>query len=295
MTSQTENFGGAADPKKPEVLSAQQYFNLLELLVVEGEGIGKTSNVTAFKLPEITVETLTDTGEHETTNTIAFKKDVYILLDREKWPKANELAVNAAIEDLGKNWGKKTVQINRAGEGLGGTESDIETAVAEKVKTLMGVADLSKAGVYVSTANNFEDDYAPTAPGSTDYQPNPDGKRVALTVTEDIVLPVSWYPGATFDVAKGGTIVTRERKQKDGENVGQFPELAAAIASVRNGTATIEEAIYDDKGVPKFDVWGLHPGFKEANYGDVELSGDVHIIQDLAYLKRDRNLGGLDL
>lgn len=295
MTSNTKTFDDAAAPQEPTVLTPNQYFDLLEQLVTEGEGIGKTSNVTAYKLAEITVETLTDTGEHETTNTIAFKKDVYILFDREKWPQANPLATDAAIEDLGKNWGKKTVQINRAGEGLGGTEADIETAVADKVKALMGIADLSKAGVYVSTANNFEDDYAPTAPGSTDYQPNPDGKRVALTIQEDIVLPVSWYPGATFDVAKGGTIVTRERPQKDGENVGQFPELAAAIASVRSGKATIEEAIYDEKGVPKFDVWGLHPGFREANYGDVELSADVGIIQDLAFLERDRNLGGLDL
>lgn len=294
MTSNTKTFdGAAAAPQEPTVLTPKQYFDLLEQLVIDGKGIGKTSNVTAYKLPEITVETLTDTGEHETTNTIAFKKDVYILFDREKWPRENALATDAAIEDLGKNWGKKTVQVNRAGEDME-AEGDIEAAVADKVKALMGIADLSKAGVYVSTANNFEDDYAPTAPGSTDYMPNPDGKRVALTVTEDIVLPVSWYPGATFDVAKGGTIVTRERPQKDGEDVGQYPELAAAIASVRSGTP-IEEAIYDEKGVPKFDVWGLHPGFREANYGDVELSSDVDAIKDLAYLERDRDLGGLDL
>lgn len=257
------------------IISPEQYFDLCDNLVSKGFGIGKISNVTAFKLPPIRIETLDDEGHHETDAEVAVK-EVYVLFDRETWPLENQLQVDAAIENMGKNWGLRTIAINRAGESLIGNVEDslLQEKVEAEVTRLMGGFDLSEIGVYVSKEGQFREDYRQTAPGSTDYEPNPEGRRVAYDLTQDATLPVEWSPSGFFTAA-GGAVLIRERKQGENEGQGHFFELAEAVRAVKAGEMSIEKALYTEDGKPKFDIWGNKPGFRQANYAEVSLNDET--------------------
>ena len=235
----------------PEILNPQAYYELLLKLATQGQGRGKTIDVTAYKLNDIKVRTLTASGEHETDRDIQVDP-VYICFDQDKWPPENIDATNWAIEDLGRNWGKKIALANTASH-----TPEIED-IEDEIKRILDMPDLERAGVYVQKAKGFEEDYVPTQPGSPNYSPNPEATRVIIDLEEDTKVLMPW--GEEFLIEKGGSLVIRERE-------GHFPDLVKALQQIQDGDDPAN-LLYNEDGNPKFDVYGMHPGFNTDNYGD---------------------------
>lgn len=224
----------------PELLSPAAYKALLEDLVSNGAGYGKTEPVGAFLLEDIKLVTETSSGQDETAKTIKVEK-LYIVMDKDQYPSDYLRAL--VVKDIAKNWGGKIVR-----------ERDLDSP------------DFKGPGIWTGKQSGFDFDYvkadASNAQSSL-YAPNPEAYRVCLTTDTAIKIPVAW---GTFTVEKGGTLAIRER---------DIAELAQALTAIRKGEQTIEQALYktDDKGntVARFDVYGMEPGFLGNNYNPVTL------------------------
>jgi hypothetical protein len=223
----------------PELLSPQAYQALLETLLGQGQGYGKTENVGAFLLQDIKLTTETSGGEIETEKKVAVEK-LYIVMDLAQYPL--EFARGLVVKDIAKNWGGKTIR-----------ERDLNDP------------DFKGPGLWTLKQGTFEADYLKAAESliSSVFKPNPDAYRVCLTAAEDVKIPVQW---GDFLIRAGGTLAVREK---------DVAALADALQSIREGKATAEEALYTtDKGgktVSRFDVYGMEPGFLGKNYNPVEL------------------------
>ncbi|MBL8713876.1 MAG: hypothetical protein JNM12_13335 [Alphaproteobacteria bacterium] len=229
---------------KPAQLDAAAYQAILEKLLSDGTGWGKNKQVGAYFLEKLEFETMTSSGKVETRNSVDFEKKMYVVMDTDQYP--SEYLRNLVIQDITKKWGGKLIK-----------ERDLSEP------------EFSGSGLWLLKKGNFEGDYQPTADKKNTFEPNPAAYRVTLTVDKAVNIPVQWTGG--FVVEAGGDLAIR---QKD------VPALAAALQSIRNGETTAEAALFttDAKSgekVAKFDIYGMEPKFREANYAPVPLYAET--------------------
>jgi len=223
------------------IMGVQQYYDLLTTLTQQTSGWGKTANVGAYLLPDITLVTEKKAGGVETSKNISVEK-LYITIDRDQYPLESQRQM--IIRELCRNYGGKTIG-----------ERELNSA------------DFQAPGVWTLKQSNFEFDYLkvdPTDRTNSEHKPNPEAYRICYATTSDIKIPVQWAGG--FAIATGGTIAVRER---------DIVDLCQALADVKAGVKTAAEALLttNDKGalVSRFDVYGMEPGFLEKNYNPVSL------------------------
>lgn len=241
MTTPAANFNDKAEKAAPpSLMTPEAYCAMLEKLLGEGKGYGKTKGVGGYLMQDIKLETETSSGKTETVKNLTVEK-LYVVMDLDQYK--SETVRKLVIKDIAKNWGGKTVH-----------ERDLESP------------DFKGPGLWTIKKGSFEFDYIPSDPnnlGTGAWKPNPEAFRVTLTTDTPIKMPVQW---GDFVVEKGGTVAIREK---------DVAELAAALQSIRSGEKTIEEALYakDKSGntVSKFDIYGMEPKFLENNYDPVAL------------------------
>ena len=252
MTADTFNTGAEPSAEEPNpMMTPEAYHQLLTQLATSGEGVGKTESVSAYLVPDITIVTETSEGEVETSRDIAVafqagkKQKAYIILDPNHYPL--ERTRQQVVEDMARNWGQKIIH-----------ERDLDSP------------DFKGPGIWVNKDSAVEFDYRPdeSSQAGDVWEPNPEATRIVLATDSPINIPVTWDGG--FTVETGGVIAIRERDMAD---------LVEALAAIENGDASVEEALYSEPGVAKFDVYGMEPGFCEDNYNAVEVKPETQQLQ----------------
>ncbi len=247
MTSlHPDTFNKKSEP--PVQVDAKTYQAILENLVANGDGWGKTKNVGGYFLASLDFETKTSSGKVETRNTVDFAKKMYITMDVDQYP--SEYLRNLVIQDITKKWGGKLIK-----------EREQQSP------------DFSGPGLWLLKKDNFEGDYKPLDAKSNTYAPDPTAWRVMLGVDKAVKIPVVWAGG--FTIEAGGHLAVR---QKD------IPALAQALADIKAGKTTAEEALYvtDEKSkerIAKFDIYGTEPKFQDNNYAPIVLNDVTKDIQ----------------
>ena len=225
------------------VMEPEAYRDLLEQLMMQGQGYGKTEPIAAYLFRNLRLVN-SDTNQQEEVEI----KPVYLVMDLTEWP--NEYGRSLVIKDIWEQYASNILE-----------EQDIN------------VPDFQGPGMWTAKQSSFEDDY--NRREEVDnwgrrlhvYDPDPTAFRVCLEVEERLTIPVPW---GTYPMRKGSTLAVRSR---------DVEALSEALLSVRNGEASIEEALYettkDGKTVSKFDVYGMEPEFLENNYKSVVLEDHV--------------------
>lgn len=240
-TNLAEVFAERAPP--PPLMAAEDYHALLETLLEDGSGYGKTKPVAAYLLRNLRLMDA-DSGEESDVEI----KPLYLVMDLEEWP--NEYGRTLALKDIWEQYMSRMIG-----------EQDMNTP------------DFNGPGLWTAKQSSFDEDYL-RREGLDEkgnrynlYDPDPDAYRLCLPVEKRITVPVQW---GTYTIGKGGTLAVREK---------DIPELTEALQAVRSGKATIEDALYtkDKQGnnVARFDVYGMEPGFLEKNYGSVTLKPET--------------------
>lgn len=221
----------------PALMTPKEYQAILESLLAKGTGWGKTTKVGGYLLDDIVLETETSSGKTETVKKVAVEK-VAVIMDINQYPL--EKTRDLVVQEIASNWGKKIIKQRNPNE-----------------------PEFRGPGLWTIKAGAFKDDYV-AVNGSNTYEPNPAAYRVTVETDKAVKIPVQW---GDFVVEKGGVLAIR---QKD------VPALAEALAAVKAGTTTAEDALYttdkEGKTVAKFDIYGMEPGFLQKNYGAVELN-----------------------
>lgn len=219
---------------KPSRIDAAAYAQLLETLLTSGAFYGKTSQVAAFHLPNITLVTENMAGP-ETKRDIKVE-DVYLVFDTQLHP--NEHLRRAIAKGVSVEWALKIVD-----------EKDLANP------------DFCGPGLWVVKGSTFKEDYLPTKDPHL-FDPNPEAARLILAMTEDTVTPTNW--GEDFLIPKDGHLAIREK---------DVTALAAALSSLRDGSKTAEEALFKPGSEGKtalLDAYGMMPYFLANNYAPVE-------------------------
>lgn len=241
----------AAPP--PAVLDAEAYRLLLERLLGEGHGRGKTKEVAAYLLRNMTLVR----PETQEVQSIEMPQ-LYIIMDTSCY--CNEYSRSLVLRDITQQYVRKIT-----GEG------DINAP------------DSEWPGIWTTKKGAFEFDYARRKDENGDllniYDPNPEAYRICLEVTEPVTIPTQW--GEPWTIDAGGTLAVRERDVK---------ELSEALQSIRKGLATAQEALFQpaEEGKPqktRFDVYGMMPGFLKDNYDPVAVKKSTGEIMG-AYARR---------
>jgi len=252
QTSNTSSFNDKAKP--PRVMDAQEYRQLLEELLGKGKGYGKTERVAAYELSDIILGTeklvrkkLVD-GEER----IAVEK-LYLVMDLKQWP-------NAYVRLLGMKEIGGQYMARMAGEQQ------------------INAHDFKAPGLWTSKKKAFEADYTETdevdenGNHASIFVPKPESFRLCMTVKHNMTIPVMW---GTYMIGKGGALAVRQQNVE---------EVAAALDDIRTGRKTAEDALFttDAKGnlLARFDVYGMDPGFMEANYKPVTLSPETQAVAE---------------
>lgn len=247
MTDLSPKFDAKA--AEPQLLTPSAYKQLLEQLLTQGTGFGKTKPVAAYKTQDIKIATLQSDGTGETEKKITVQP-AYITLDVDQYPDTeNDRLRKAVVRKTAQNWGEKVVH-----------ERELNTP--DFKASGVWVSDEGKVGV-----KGFLFDYVsaePNNPKCVLFNPNPEATRVCLELTQPVKIPVVWDGG--FQIKTNGAFAVRERDVAD---------LIAALKDINTGKATIEEALYSAPGVAKFDVYGMEPNFLGNNYGGVTLKAET--------------------
>jgi hypothetical protein len=253
-TNNKKNFDEKAAP--PAMVGVEAYQALLEKLVAEGRGMGKTKAIGGFVMQDIKIDTETDTGKIETSRYINVEK-VCICMDPD-WYQDEEKR-RLIMERMVKLWGEKLTHVRPK-----------------------DFPDFRGPGVWVNKESSVRGDYIipdPDSETSSLFEPDPNATRVCLTITEPVNVRAPWGAGGFF-IAKGGTLAIREK---------DLEALTETLASIRRGEKTAEEALLtqDDKGntIARFDVYGMYPHFAEVNYDPVVLKPETVAIQDAQKVK----------
>ncbi len=239
-TSPAEEFNDQA-AAKPPMLSADAYVSLLEKLVGEGKGFGKTESVVAYFLSPMRF----DEERQDAPDKKHFVpvKPIYVVMDLKEWP--NDYGRSLVMKEIGAQYMARMVG-----------ERD------------MNAPDFKAPGLWTSKPGAFEFDYLPRKDASGNdvphyYDPNPDAFRVCLTMKAPATIPTAW--GEPWTIGTGGALAVREQ---------DVPALAAALQDIRSGRQDAASALFvteDGLTKTKFDVYGMMPGFLEDNYKPVAL------------------------
>lgn len=235
-----ESFGLETAP--PPLIDAVAYQTLLEKLLQDGEGYGKTAPVAAYLLTSLKLVTRMPETNRLEEQEIEFKP-LYVVMDIKKIP--TEYGRLAMMEDITLSYARRMI-------GAGDLNS----------------ADYLGPEIWTAKKSSFDFDYVRSeglneqGKPSNIYNPNPDAFRVCLNVTEAVTIPTQW--GEPWTIPADGTLAVRE---------SDVAELTEALQQVRKGLKTAQEALYksDSPSTAKFDVYGMMPNFLCENYNRVAL------------------------
>lgn len=246
----------------PSLLSVEAYQALLTKLLTAGAGYGKTKPVAAFHLRNMFVVTETDSNKAQNEIKV---EDLYVVMDPKDYP--NAYSRSLVMQDIATTYARRM-----AGE------------------VQFNAPDYKGPGIWTSKRAAFEFDYVASKQEPLHdeygrplnlYNPNPDAFRVCLKSDTAFIMPVTW---GEWTVKPGGVVAIRER---------DVAALTQALADIRKGVKTAHEALYAEDGIrAKFDVYGMEPGFLEANYDPVKLKRGTK--QRMAALKRTGTLDELN-
>lgn len=251
--SPAKDFEKAAPP--PPVMEPEAYFLLLEKLVTEGLPFGKTEPVAAYFMTDIKFDQL-DEGGNKVGETKIEVKPAYIVMDMNVL--TNEYARRLTAEDIAVQYMKRNLGLKD-----------------------VNAPDFKGSHIWSAKPKAFEDDYK-RREGLNEYgkqtnvwDPRPDAFRLTLKFNEAATIPVEW---GTYPMPIGSALAVRAR---------DLPDVVAALQSVRSGEKPIAEALYkineEGETVARFDVYGMDPGFLEANYKPVELKPETtQVIADFS-------------
>lgn len=237
-----------AFPKRSSALtpvSQEEYYVLIKKLLAEGQAYEKKAGIYAYPLVPLRVLTKNDVGCDETESEI--DPNSFLVFDSAAYSKEEAQSFQRFIFT---NYGQLTSDM----ESL---DSAVFKAINEKKLSLHVKA--SGYGIWTMAPKNFANDYEYDAESKM-YKVKPDTTRLCIDLDQDVGIPWKWSP--SFDIRKGGTFVARTEQLKD---------IAAAIADVEAGRKTIAEAFFEKDPKTgelrtKFDTYGMHPGFRAANY-----------------------------
>ena len=226
----------------PQVLEPEAYRQLLEKLLGEGTGWGKTEAVAAYFMGPMQFINQTPAGDEKEEIEV---KPLYVVMDLKEWP--NTYGRKLCVMDITERYGRRMVG-----------EADINAP------------DFTAPGIWTAPKNAFEGDYI-RRQGNDEYgeplriyDPDPAAFRICMEIDQAVTIPTHW--GEPWPARPGGCIAVRER---------EVPELVAALQEIRAGRKTAEQALYttdrDGKVITKFDVYGMNPGFLKKNYKPVSL------------------------
>lgn len=237
-----------AFPKSSSALtpaSQEEYYDLIKKLLAEGQAYEKKAGIYAFPLVPLRVLTKNDEGGNETENEI--EPNSVLIFDGAAYSKEEAQSFHRFIFT---NYGQLTSDM----EAL---DSAVFKAINDK-KLLLHVK-ASGYGIWTMSPKNFGNDYEYDE-ASKMYKVKEGTTRLCMDLDKDVGVPWKW--SSSFDIRKGGTFVARTEQLKD---------IAAAIADVEAGRKTIAEAFFEKDPKTgelrtKFDTYGMHPGFRTANY-----------------------------
>lgn len=247
-TYDIEAANAAADtPKVPEV-SQEEYFRLVKDLVQNGQLAQKHEGLYVLPLlPTYRVITQTDTLSHETATTIGGDADKLMAFDPQIHTQQSALAASRMIMDV-SNMGRRSVM-----------DPNIEAALnSGRMKEVVGI---EAPGLWSMPRKNLLADYDNTTKDGDvvpTYTVKPTTSRLVTDIDHDITIPVPW---GDFTINAGGTLAIRPE---------HLPDVVKAIQEVESGRTPVSEAFYQADGKSKFDIYGMMPGFRDTQYGNVE-------------------------
>ncbi|HYD17589.1 MAG TPA: hypothetical protein VEF76_03825 [Patescibacteria group bacterium] len=174
---------------------------------------------------------------------------LYLVMDIKQWP--NDYGRSLVMQDIFTQYAKRMVGENE-----------------------LNMTDFKGPGIWTAKKSAVEGDYI-RREGKNEYgrpsnlwDPNPKAFRLASVFNNAATIPTTW---GTWTMEAGGALAVRET---------DVPALAAALLSVRDGSQTIESALYtvnaEGQSVAKFDVYGMAPNFLEQNYKPVSLTEETY-------------------
>jgi len=242
---------------KVPVLDADAYYQLLEKLLVQGKGYGKTEAVAAYRLHNL--QLVTENANGETPQEVEIKP-LYVVMDLAQYP--NAYVRSLVMQEIALSYARRMV-----GEGD------------------MNGPDFKGPGVWTAKVSSFEFDYNRREGLDEDgkplhfYDPNPEAYRLCLHIESTTTIPTNW--GEPWQINAGGTLAVRER---------DVAALAEALEAVRTKRKTPEEALFttkpDGTTAAKFDVYGMDPGFRDDNYKPVFLKEETRAIINAAPVEK---------
>ncbi|MDE1151190.1 MAG: hypothetical protein PW788_01535 [Micavibrio sp.] len=239
---------------KAPVLGANAYYQLLEKLLVQGKGYGKTEAIAAYRLHNLQLVTDMDHGPSRPQEVEI--KPLYVVMDLAEYP--NSYVRSLVMQEIALSYARRMV-----GEGD------------------LNAPDFKGPGVWTAKVASFEFDYNRRDGVDDDgkplhiYDPNPEAYRLCLPIPAATSIPTQW--GEAWEIGAGGTLAVRER---------DVAALAEALHAVRTKRMTAEEALFTKKPdgtmVAAFDVYGMAPDFLQDNYKPVFLKEETRAIINAA-------------
>lgn len=233
-TKQSSKSDFTGSSSAPSLMDAAEYYKTLSNLLTQGSGFGKTQPVAAFLLRNLRLVTTTESGVDEVTKDIAVEP-LYLIMDLKNYP--IDYVQKLVVRDIMSKYAARIVG-----------EEDLNSP------------DFKGPGLWTNKKSSFEGDYVEDPNNKNQYLPNKDAFRICLTVNKPIIIPTSW--GDPFTIETGGTLAVRECDVK---------ALSSTLQDIAEGKISPKEALMNEDGSTKFDVYGMNPGFLEKNYQDVEL------------------------
>ncbi len=237
----------ALGPKAPDFarISERQYYELATALAVEGVSASKKNNIIAIPLVPLRLVTNNSVGTKETE--IDFPFNHHLVFDPSLYEINEALQVHSEI-------------FRQYGELIAQAPDDVIQKINNGEIKVRVVA--SAQGVWTIADDKFPLDYEPDDAGGFYYRVKPGTGRICLGNDQDFNMLTYW---GKFNVRKGGTLAVR---------FTDMPSLVEALNQIVRGELNIEEALFvNTNGVlrSRIDIYGMDPGFYEANYNRVPL------------------------
>ena len=245
------------------LMDPETYGLTLEFLMAHGEPAGKTKSVAAYFFNPLAFfdrkgepeSFLSDESGGEKHHFLEGAKPLYIVMDLGLWPEHNEYGRQLCIRKIFDKLAQRVLD-----------EESINNPVFEA------------PGVWTTKELPFRRDYVRrqdteelSGKRVNIWDPNKEAYRLCVRVTDNLKIPATW---GTQELHKGAVLAIRER---------EMAAVESALLDIRHGRASSSEALFktneDGKKVARFDVYGMDPGFCEANYSKVTIKPETNEIQ----------------
>lgn len=222
----------------------EEYANLLESLVEEGQRVGKTESIYVYDFA--TDEELKD------KNITIHTQNLDVLSEEAKLASSNNYDPSRPAKK------QMLLVIDPKVYNSEKKRGDLIKRVRMQVKAT-GV--YRGEGVYMNERGKLNDDYLigeRSACGVVQSKPNPEAVRVAFKIKDKACrIPVQWDAGG-YSIEQDGSVVIREK---------DMVALETALASYRKDKDPAH--LLTEDGKAKIDIYGTDPFFIEDNYSHI--------------------------